>query len=102
MIDRNAEILRNKVEVLQRRKAELLRELADKEAHVASLSPVFDEAARAGRRQAMFPAAPARGVEVGARRGELDRRAQSGPGSGFNYGLIVSLSIGILFVIFAK
>jgi hypothetical protein len=90
MIDRNAEILRNKIEVLERRKAELLRQIADKQAEV-------------DRMQALFSPGSAGGGAAGAGRRDRDRHGQTGPVStGFKYGLVVSLVIGIIFVVFAK
>lgn len=103
MIDRNAEILRNKLEVLERRKAQLLSEIADKQAEVANLSTTFAGTARSTRIQALVAQAPPGEGAPGVRSRERDRPGQVGPVStGFKYGLIISLVIGIILVIFAK
>ena len=101
MIDRNSEILRNKLEVLDRRKAELLREIANREAELASLSATFGEVGGAGRIRAILvppsPDGPQLASQRRHRRGELGTLR-----TGFKYGLIASLIIGIILVFFAK
>ena len=101
MIDRNSEILRNKLEVLERRKAELLREIANRETQLTSVSATFGEVGGAGRIRAILVPASPDGRQLASRRrhrgGEIGTLR-----TGFKYGLIASLIVGIILVFFAK
>jgi len=100
MIDRNADIARNKVEILERRKAELLRDIAEHEARLTDLSGEFDRAVKADRLRAIFsPPAPQGGPADDQRREREDRIEKQELRTSFAIGLSISLVVGLLLVL---
>jgi hypothetical protein len=98
MIDRNAEIQRNKMEVLTRRKDELLREIAAAEAQLAGLTVEYDREVKFRRLEAIFVPTSTDSRTENERGGE--RRIRRGEFRvGFVAGLSFSLVIGILVVL---
>jgi hypothetical protein len=95
MTERNDRILSNRAEVLRRRKAQLLREIADGEAELAQLSAEYDRRLAHHRSRALLDAAvpvPSKNAtETGPQEREAFREA-------FRIGLICSLLIGLMIV----